>query len=104
MNRLLAELKLEDGWPVELRRDNQAAISIAKNPVHYHLTKHIEVDRHFISEMIENEVIDIIYVPTPITTDILTKALHIPSFENLCSKLGMINIYDPTWGGKLKFK
>lgn len=30
--------------------DNQAAISIAKNPVHPDRTKHVEIDRNFISE------------------------------------------------------
>jgi len=33
------------------------------------------------------------------TADILTKRLARPVFEHLISKLGMIDIYEPTFGG-----
>lgn len=38
------------GNPIKMLYDNQAAISIAKNPVHHDRRKHIEIDRHFISK------------------------------------------------------
>lgn len=44
--------------------DNKFAISIAHNPVHHEMTKQIEVDRHFINEKIEDEIVFVIYVPT----------------------------------------
>ena len=47
--RLLRELRIETDSPIQMYCDNQAAISIAKNPVHHDRTKHIEIDRHFIS-------------------------------------------------------
>ena len=56
--------------------DNQAAISIAKNPVHHYKTKHVEVDCHFIKEKVEERMILLLYTPTCLqTADILTKAL-----------------------------
>lgn len=61
---LLTKLKLEDRQRVELKCDNQAAINIAKNPVHHDRTKHIEVNRHFISEKIEKEILKHCYVPS----------------------------------------
>ena len=71
-------------------------MSIAKNPVHHDRTKHVEVDRHFISEKIENKIITLSYTPTQLqVADILTKALHRPHFEELRSKLGMLDIYCP---------
>ena len=81
LNRLLEELRVPLKHPMVLYYDNQAAISIAKNPVHHDRTKHVEIDRHFIKEKIEEG-------------DILTKALARVNFEDLTKKLEMINIYN----------
>ncbi|EXB61745.1 Fructose-bisphosphate aldolase [Morus notabilis] len=71
--------------------DNQLAIAVAKNPVHHDRTKHVEIDRHFISEKIESRVISLRHVPSQHqAADILTKALHCPNFHELSSKLGMM--------------
>ncbi|RVW91109.1 Retrovirus-related Pol polyprotein from transposon RE1 [Vitis vinifera] len=56
LNRLLEELQVPLKHPMVLYCDNQAAISIAKNPVHHDRTKHVEIDRHFIKEKIEEGV------------------------------------------------
>ncbi|KAK2970304.1 hypothetical protein RJ640_027163 [Escallonia rubra] len=57
-------------------RRSTSAISIAKNPVHQDRTKHIEIDRHFIKEKIEQGVIEVDYTPTwQQTADVLTKAI-----------------------------
>ncbi|WJZ81635.1 hypothetical protein VitviT2T_001468 [Vitis vinifera] len=95
LNRLLEELRVPLKHPMVLYCDNQAAISIAKNPVHHDRTKHVEIDRHFIKEKIEEGVFKVSYTPTNCqTADILTKALARGNFENLTEKLGMINIYN----------
>ncbi|WJZ84247.1 hypothetical protein VitviT2T_003860 [Vitis vinifera] len=94
LNRLLEELRVPLKHPMVLYCDNQAAISIAKNPVHHDRTKHVEIDRHFIKEKIEG-VFKVSYTPTNCqTADILTKALARVNFEDLTEKLGMINIYN----------
>ena len=96
LQRLLSELKVPMVTPMELLCDNQATISIAKNPVHHDRTKHVEIDRHFIKEKIEAGSVKLSYTPTNSqTADVFTKALPRASFEGLCSKLGMINIYCP---------
>ncbi|RVW60823.1 Retrovirus-related Pol polyprotein from transposon TNT 1-94 [Vitis vinifera] len=95
LNRLLEELRVPLKHPIVLYCDNQAAISIAKNPVHHDRTKHVEIDRHFIKEKIEEGVFKVNYTPTNCqTADILTKALARVNFEDLTEKLGMINIYN----------
>ncbi|RVW85510.1 Retrovirus-related Pol polyprotein from transposon RE1 [Vitis vinifera] len=73
-----------------------AAISIAKNLVHHDRTKHVEIDRHFITEKVTSETVKLNYVPTKHqTADILTKALPRPNFEDLTCKLGLYDIYSP---------
>ena len=91
-------------WSLEpVNCDNQAAISTAKNDVHHDRTKHVEVDRHF-KEKIKDKIVTLNYIPSHMqTVDILTKAIHRPNFEELCSKLDMYNIYSLAWGGVLKY-
>ena len=97
LKRLLADLKVPIDGSIKLLSDSQAAISIAKNPVQHDRAKHIEIDKHFIKENIERGVIEPIYTPSSLqNADILTKALPRTGFEDLCSKLGMLNIYNPT--------
>ena len=47
---------------MKLYCDNKSAISIAHNLVQHDRTKHIEIDRHFIKEKLENGLITILYV------------------------------------------
>ena len=94
--RLLRELKVETRETVKMFSDSLAAISIAKNPVHHDRTKHIEIDRHFISEKVNNRIVQLSHVPTRLQiADILTKALPRVSFDEMNSKLGLYNIYNP---------
>ena len=44
--------------------DNQATISISKNPIHHDRTKHMEIDRHFIKEKLEGGIISLMYTPS----------------------------------------
>ncbi|KAK2972599.1 hypothetical protein RJ640_007068 [Escallonia rubra] len=63
------------------------------------MTKHVEIDRHFIREKIEGGIIQMVYTPSSHqTADILTKALPKVNFDNLNFKLGMINIYSQLEG------
>lgn len=79
LRRLLQELNLPNFDPMRLFCDNKAAISIAHNPVHHDRTKHVEVDKHFLKEKIENGVIYMAYVPTTQqVAELLTKGLAKP--------------------------
>ncbi|KAL6351421.1 hypothetical protein AAG906_035213 [Vitis piasezkii] len=54
IRRLLEELKMTGSSPMKLYCDNKATISVAHNPVLHDRTKHVEVDKHFIKEKIDN--------------------------------------------------
>jgi hypothetical protein len=47
--------------------DNKAAINIANNLIQHDRTKHVEIDRHFIKEKIDDEMM---YLPFVRTTEI----------------------------------
>lgn len=59
--------------------------------------KHMEIDHHFIKEKIEKGIIKLLHMSTSLQiVDILTKTLPRKNFEDLNSKLGLVNIYSPT--------
>ena len=59
---MLFEDQVDD--PMKLYCDNKSAITIAHNPIQHDRTKHIEVDRHFIKEKLEEGVVCMSYVPS----------------------------------------
>ncbi|KAK2647149.1 hypothetical protein Ddye_022344 [Dipteronia dyeriana] len=91
---VLTELKIPSEGSIQLLYDSQSAINIPKNPIHQDRTKHVEINRHFIREKIEGEVIKPVYIPSNLqTADILTKALPRAHFEDLSCKLGLEGEY-----------
>ncbi|KAA0052842.1 putative mitochondrial protein [Cucumis melo var. makuwa] len=55
LQKVLSDLYQDCELPMKLFCDNKAAISIANNPVQHDITKHVEIDRHFIKEKLEND-------------------------------------------------
>jgi len=93
---ILDDLKIRWEGPMRLYCDNKSAISIAHNPVQHDRTKHIEVDRHFIKEKLDNGLICTPFVSTKDqVADVLTKGLPNNMFQDLISKLGMEDIHSP---------
>ncbi|BAT82399.1 hypothetical protein VIGAN_03241200 [Vigna angularis var. angularis] len=82
---------------MKLYCDNKSAIEIAHNPVQHDRTKHVEIDRHFIKEKVDEGLLCMAYVPSrQQVADVLTKGLNSPIFQDLISKMGMTNIYSST--------
>ena len=77
--------------------DNKATIDISHNPIQHDHTKHVEVDRHFIKEKLDENIIQFPFVKSEDQlADILTKAVASQAFYNSLVKLGMNDIYAPT--------
>ena len=96
---------LQDFWitftkPSTIYCDNQSAIQIATNPVFHERTKHIEIDCHIVRQKVTMGLLKLLPVSSSLQlADIFTKALPPTAFQNLCNKLGMMNIHSQLEGG-----
>ena len=91
---ILDDLIIKWDGPMKLYCDNKSAINIVHNPIQHDRTKHIEIDRHFIKEKLEEGVVCMFYVLSEHQlANILTKELNSSMFHDLVFKLGMEDIY-----------
>lgn len=94
---LLKDLQCLDIRSTALFCDNQSALHIAQNPVFHESTKHIEVDFHFMRDMVIAKQISPSYVPTTFQfADLYVHQLKLTSMDSLSrflSKMGVINLY-----------
>ncbi|GKD24084.1 hypothetical protein Tco_1225787 [Tanacetum coccineum] len=88
--KILKDLEWDQVLPVNLFCNSQAAIKIAANHVFHKRTKHLEIDLHFVREMILSGVIKTQKISS---ADIFTKALDKNQHENLVLKLGMVDVF-----------
>lgn len=90
LTRLLADMGLSITAPVPIFCDSQAALHIARNPVFHERTKHIEVDCHYVRDVLSSGLIVLEHVSSADQlADVLTKALTgVPHHKLLC-KLGV---------------
>ncbi|XP_071687777.1 uncharacterized protein [Rutidosis leptorrhynchoides] len=88
IKKLLTEIGFPPQNPIKIMCDNEAAIAILENPVQHDRTKHIEIDRYFIKEKLEAEIISLPFVRSEDQlADILTKSVNGISFHELLVKL-----------------
>ncbi|WKA00244.1 hypothetical protein VitviT2T_018623 [Vitis vinifera] len=94
---LLQDLGYLSRQPIRLFCDNKAACDIAHNPVQHDRTKHVEVDRFFIKEKLDDKIVELPKIRSEDQlADILTKAVSSQVFSKFLDKLGMCDIYAPT--------
>jgi len=94
IKKLINEIGFPPQLPSQLKCDNEATINISDNHVQHDRTKHIEVDRHFIKEKIEDSSVELLFVRLEDQlTDIITEVVTGRTFTRVLSKL---SIGDPT--------
>ncbi|RVW22282.1 Retrovirus-related Pol polyprotein from transposon RE1 [Vitis vinifera] len=94
---LLHDLGYLSRQPIRLFCDNKAACDIAHNPVQHDRTKHVEVDRFFIKEKLDDKIVELPKIRSENQlADILTKVVSSQVFSKFLDKLGMCDINAPT--------
>ena len=90
--RWIKELRFKDVLtePMVLAGDNKGSHDLIKNPEHHSRTKHIDVQYHYIREVVEDGTATIKYVPTKeMVADIFTKPLTLATFNDMRGRLGL---------------
>ena len=90
LRKLMADLHMEQKESTQVLVDNQAAISISKNPVFHGKTKHFKIKLYFLREVQKQGDVQLLYCKTENQlADFLTKSLPQARFEYLRQKLGV---------------
>ncbi|XP_057775263.1 uncharacterized mitochondrial protein AtMg00810-like [Salvia miltiorrhiza] len=93
--RLVQQLKdygIEES-KVPIFCDTSSAIAISQNPVHHTKIKHVPIRHHFIRDHVENKDVSVEKIHTSIQlTYLLTNALPKERFNDLCGRIGLINL------------
>lgn len=73
-----------------LNGDNQGTLDLIKNPEHHSRSKHMDIQLHYLREVVEDNYATIQHVSThDMVADIFTKPLAAPIFRKLREKLGL---------------
>lgn len=89
LRRLISVFEPIEG-PVLLRTDNQAALSLTKNPVMSAKSKHIDVQLHFAREHVLRGNVEFTYLPTAeMPADFLTKSVEKDKHKYCATAVGL---------------
>ncbi|XP_071712682.1 uncharacterized mitochondrial protein AtMg00810-like [Rutidosis leptorrhynchoides] len=80
--------------------DNVSSVYLASNPVQHQRTKHIEIDIHFVRDLVAQGQVQVLHVPSRYQfADIFTKYLPRTLFDEFRSSLSVRRTPAPTAGG-----
>ena len=90
IKRFINELSLET-TELSLKSDNKASLNLTKNPESQHRTKHLNVQHHYVREVVNDKELEIEWVPsTMMLADRMTKALTVDLFKKHRALLGLV--------------
>ena len=88
LRQLLFKLKQRNEGPTILNMDNQSTIAIAQNLEFNDRSKHIEIRHHFLRQKVEEEELDLAYIPTgDQVADVLTKRIVCEKHKHFLKKI-----------------
>ena len=88
LRSILTELGYPQWAPTILYGDNQGCLHLSKHPTNHQRTKHIDIKHHFIRDLVLDNVISLLYIPTEeMVADIMTKGLPTPLHQKFSTKL-----------------
>ncbi|KAK1418428.1 hypothetical protein QVD17_27572 [Tagetes erecta] len=94
VKNVLAELGIHVNLPVNIHCDNDAAISIAANPVFHDRTKHFDMDLYFLREKVSAGVINTVPIPSAQQlADVFTKGLLVTQHDFMLQRLHMFDAF-----------
>ena len=77
-------------FPIKLNGDNQGTLDLIRNPEHHSRSKHIDIQLHYLREVINDGYTSTGHVSThEMIADIFTKPLGATMFKELRAKLGV---------------
>eukprot|EP00253_Pinus_taeda_P033555 PITA_33555 len=92
LQRLCSSMGLVHG-AIRIDCDSQSAFFLAKNPAYHSKTKHIDVQYHFVRDMIEDKKVLLVKVDTlKNTTDALTKSVSFEKFSWCRETMGIAGL------------
>nr|GEY37894.1 NBS-containing resistance-like protein [Tanacetum cinerariifolium] len=99
LRKLLCELHTPLSSATLVYCDNVSAVYLSSNPVQQQCTKHIEIDIHFVHDLVVAGQVRVLYVPSRYQfADIFTKGLPSALFEEFCTSLSVRCPPAPTAG------
>ncbi|GJS41871.1 ribonuclease H-like domain-containing protein [Tanacetum coccineum] len=100
LRNLLRELHTPLATATLVYCDNVSAVYLSSNPVQHQRTKHIEIDIHFVRDLVATGAIRVLHVPSRYQyADIFTKGLPTSLFDNFRTSLSVRSSPAPTAGG-----
>ena len=88
LTHLLHDLKVPISPKSILLCDNRSAIFLSSNPISHKRAKHVELDYHFLQELVVASKLRTQYVPSHLqVADLFTKSVYRPLFDFFRTKL-----------------
>ncbi|GKE98311.1 ribonuclease H-like domain-containing protein, partial [Tanacetum coccineum] len=97
IRNLLRELHTPLSFATIQYCDNVSAVYLSSNPVQHQRTKHIEIDIHFVRDLVATRQVRVLHVPSRFQyADIFTKGLPSALFDEFRDSLSVRCTSSPT--------